>query len=186
MRRPIRFMRQVVYRWPATEPLAPGRPGVEVAPITAKNVEGVLEFRGVRQLDAAWTFLRDGHRGVFAIQNGRVVGHAWITPVASGENTANRYFRLAPGEALIHNCHVAESARGQGAYPLMISSLAAGEVTAGSASVVLIDCSRSNAASIRGIEKAGFRYEGDGFFLLVAGRSVLRLQRLHGGRYAPT
>ena len=67
-----------------------------------------------------------------------------------------RILRLigAKGPA-IGDCVTAEAYRGQNIYPAMINKIAAGALTTGEKEVFII-VNSDNAASIRGIEKAGF------------------------------
>lgn len=130
-------------------------PDYGVLEVTEANVDRVLDFRGEAQRVAFKHFLREGCDGIYAIHHGVVVGHAWLTTARGEPLLANGYFPLRPGDALIHHCHVAKSARGQGIFPLLIRHL-----SAQGSGRVFIDASVRNHASLSGIRRAGCRPVG--------------------------
>ena len=149
--------------------------GVVLHPVTIDNVEKVLAFRGEAQVARFRTYLSQRRVGVFVLAQDQVVGHAWGTRATSHVVT-NGYFSLGPGDALISDCQVDACYRGRGIYPFMIQALSRQLQTAG-ANHVLIDTARTNVASIRGIEKAGFDLVAETWFFMVGGRRVARWQR---------
>ena len=62
--------------------------------------------------------------------------------------------RLKKNEAFIHYCETAPSARGMNIYPAVLSRICNDFREKAS---IMISCNAKNSASIRGIEKAGFR-----------------------------
>lgn len=72
-----------------------------------------------------------------------------------------------PGAAYLAGFHVLDSARGQGLYPLLLNTMCRDAAASGRTSYV--DVSPDNRASIRGLEKAGFRRVGELRTLTIAG-----------------
>lgn len=166
-----------VYEWPTSTPV-PDTGAFDIRPITAANADDVLSFRDRELATTFRRFLDEARVGVFAYVDGRAVAHAWITPVAVRGETANGYFRLAPGDALIHYCHVAPDMRGRGLFGATIRRLTADTLAAHPDGRVLIDTGSDNRASQRGIVKAGFEALGDRHVVRVAGRTALAWTRL--------
>ena len=173
----IRILRHRVYRWEGSAEPARGQQASIVVPITNENVHRVLEFREPRHLAVFEGYLREGRFGVFAIRNGRVLGHAWVSRPHERMQTLNRYFRLRPGDTLIHYCNVDPSVRGHGLYGAMLRELA-GQLSADKmVKRILIDTERSNTSSMRGIEKEQFIFVSSTWYLLVGKLLVLRVQK---------
>lgn len=74
---------------------------------------------------------------------------------------------LAPGAVYAGNFHVREEARGRGIYPALLRQMCRDEAGAGVR--MYVQTSRSNHASRRGLEKAGFRCIGELRVLVLAG-----------------
>lgn len=122
---------------------------------TESNLADILTFQNRRYVDVFKNFLSIGDRGYFAYVDGRCVHRSWIkhTP-----QTVNLHWalpmKLKRNESFIHYCETAPSARGMNIYPAVLSRICNDfrEKTS-----ILISCNAKNSASIRGIEKAGFR-----------------------------
>ncbi|WP_104176984.1 GNAT family N-acetyltransferase [Cryobacterium sp. Y50] len=176
MRSPVRVMRQRVYLWTRDAPGA-NLGSVEVFPIARENVSRVLDFRSAQQVSVFENYLDEGRTGVFGAVGERVVGHAWASSRSDTTATLSRYFRLRPGDTLIHHCHVDESARGQGVYGAMLRALVEKMLADSRVRRIFIDTERSNVPSIRGIEKAGFSFVEEATYIRVGKWLVFRTQK---------
>jgi len=170
----VRVLRQEIFELPADGIVDPAG---EYVTVDWDNVSGVIQFRSEDWADRFRGFLQEGRRGVYAIADGEVVGHAWATVNRGGE-TINGYFRGERMSALIHDCNVAPKARGRGVYKGMIQSLGRAILAEGVAERVLIDTSVTNVASRSGIVGVGGRKVGWGLYLQVMNFTVFRLQSL--------
>jgi len=151
---------------------------ITLAPVNEQNVPEAEGFRGQGIAELFARYLEEGQSGVYAFDGGEVVGHTWgilcLTPARAWRRMyANGYFRLLRGEALIHFCSVREDCRGRGIYPAMLALLSRSLFERG-ARRVYIDCDRANAASIRGLRKAGFRPLESVLFVQYRDRLIFR------------
>ena len=152
---------------------------ISIQNITPDNVERVTDFRDRDKERVFRRFLNEGQVGIYAISDSKVVGHAWAVICHKKRNMANGYFELQKGEVLIHFCNVKESCRGQGIYPAMLVALCKrlfGEI---GSNKIFIDTEVDNIASVRGIQKAGFRPLGQYLFLQF--RNTLIYKKSIGG-----
>ncbi|MGW9156985.1 GNAT family N-acetyltransferase [Microbacterium sp. NPDC055665] len=173
MSRLLKIYRNRNYVWP-TDAKLPART-VELRPIDHENVS---EAEGLRSVSVANTFRRfidAGRFGVFAVVNGEVVGHAWVTSPVDRPQVVNTYAKLAAGESLIHYCYVAPGQRGQGLYAQMLHETAAWARGRG-ATLITVDTSSDNVASKKGIRRAGFT-EVAPTTSIVVGRSLVYTKR---------
>jgi RimJ/RimL family protein N-acetyltransferase len=145
---------------------------LELAPVTAENIERGRDFRAASTLADFARFLRKGYLGVYAIAADRVVGHAWAAVCRDTPIKAGGYFRLKPGEALILYCNVAPEQRGRRIYPAMLNELCRRLFRETATRRILVDTEADNASSLRGIARAGFRRLGRGLYVQVMGRLV--------------
>lgn len=143
----------------------PSVEGVTIIGVDKENVARITEFRGLSELRLFSEFLKQGRIGVFALASETVVGHAWATCGKSGGRRVNGYFRLQPGQALVHHCNVREDWRGRRIYAAMLRRLCAELLSSFPSVSILVDADRSNRSSIRGLERAGFVSYGAGVFV---------------------
>lgn len=119
------------------------------------NLLDILTFQNRRYVDVFKKFLNTGDRGYFAYLDGLCVHRSLAkhTP-----QTMNLYWafpmELKRNEAFIHYCETAPSSRCMNIYPAVLSHIAHDFRNKAS---VMISCNAKNSASIRGIEKAGYR-----------------------------
>jgi ribosomal protein S18 acetylase RimI-like enzyme len=128
--------------------------------------ERVEEFRG---------FLERGDLGYYAYREGTVVHRAWVR---LGPLTVPTYFGFVPiripvGDAFIHYCETAPSARGTGVYPAVLAHITS-ELRARGIREITISTTLDNQASRRGIEKAGFEEMRRFDLILVLGMPIQR------------
>ncbi len=168
--------RDLIYEMTSPDQLVPvpAKIDVEIWPVTEDNAARIEDFRtepGLGPKMARW--VREGQYGVYATADSRVVGHVWALPCREQAMLAKRYFRLRPGEALIHFGRVAEAYQGNRILSAMLSTLCP-RLLAGGVVRILVDTDVDNIASAKSIEKVGFRFLERAFFLLVRGKLVLR------------
>ena len=98
----------------------------------------------------------------------KVLGHTHGKTTALYPNNQSPITNHRPLRgAYLAGFHVVDSARGQGLYPLLLNTMCRDAAVSGLTSYV--DVSPDNRASIRGIEKAGFRIVGELRILAVIG-----------------
>lgn len=120
-----------------------------------EEAAGVRFDEVVPPIDAADAF----RRGAFALallEGERVAHLSWAAPHPRAV-TGDPVFRCIgrPGTAFIGPCFTHPDQRGRGLYPWALQRLSA-ELSSSGARQVWINTRTSNAASVRGIEKAGF------------------------------
>jgi len=93
---------------------------------------------------------------VLARWKGSIAGHAVLKPSGEMENH-NRFWK---NKDYIHYCYVAPQYRGRKIYPCMLIYLAKKCFERQAGKAVYISADYENTASIRGMQKAGFRYWG--------------------------
>jgi len=171
----FKLRRQRAFACPAPDELPEVDAAIPIAlePVTPENVDRVTDFRTRAEAAGFRAFLDRGQVGLFAVHDGRVIGHAWAVVCRGGRCLANGYFRLRAGEALIHFCRVGDSWRGKRVYPAMLAALAKRLLADEGVRRVLVDSEAANAASLRGIARAGFREIGRGTYVQVFGRLVM-------------
>lgn len=159
-----------VYLWPPA--VAPPHNDTDIRIVTPENVSDVKNFRSPRLEDTFRQFLDESRSGVYAYEDGLAVGHAWATPISCQPKTVNGYFRLEPGDTLIHYCHVAEDCRGRGIFGHMLHALVLSLMRDGPYQRILIDTEARNLASQHGIVKCGFTYLEERHVLRLGGRTI--------------
>ncbi len=122
---------------------------------TESNLSDILTFQNQRYIDMFKKFLAIGDCGYFAYVDGRCVHRSWVKHTSQ---TVNLHWALSMelkrNEAFIHFCETAPSARGNNIYPAVLSHIVRDFRDKAS---VMISCNAKNSASIRSIEKAGFK-----------------------------
>ena len=138
---------------------------ISILEITHDNVDRVTDFRSKEHVERFHRFLNEGQCGIYAIENAKVIGHAWAIICRKKKQRANGYFELHEEEALIHYCNVKKSFRGRRIYPFMLVMLSERLFRQAGINRVFVDTEADNTASIRGIEKVGFEPGGQYFYL---------------------
>lgn len=112
-------------------------------------------------LDELRRLLVLGHRGLHALVDGKVAHRSWWKPHPGLQRglAGAPLLTLGPGEAFIHYCETVPAFRGRGIYPRALQKILATLASEG-VRRVRIACEDGNAASLRGIERAGFVREG--------------------------
>ena len=130
--------------------LKKARVHIDLEPITESNASLVRELRAEAYEAQFLNQLSMGDFGYYAVVDGAPVGYGWVKHPGSDD-----YFFNIDGECrYLCRFFVHESARGQGIYPELISSLIERE---DSAHRFYIAAERGNDSSVRGLMKLGFK-----------------------------
>lgn len=142
---------------PSTPAPVPRQP-IRIEPISEHNLELARAMEPAHRIDRFRKFLHEGDTGFFALLDGRVVHRSWVQfgPRIVQQHHDLAPYELKPGEAYIHFCETAPSARGLGIYPAMLAHILAVLRDRGLATCY-IATTTNNIPSRRGIEKVGFR-----------------------------
>lgn len=125
-------------------------------PVTVDNYCRVREFREEQRITEYREKHRNGEVGFFAECDGRLVGSIWATINRTRVRSVVRmYMPLMPNEALIHDIVTAESFRGMGVGPFMVSRMALQLLSEYGVNRIIIDVSSRNRPSLRMMEKVG-------------------------------
>lgn len=168
----LTYRHQLIYKWTRSRDVD----GKNSQPITKDNVRDVASIRSDLVADNFERFLYQGRRGVFAVHEGKVVGHGWASDWVSESRTFSGYFRLPENSVLIHYCFVSPEHRGRGLYQQILRSLV--QACSGAPGSILVDTNSNNKASQNGILKSGFSRNGHGHYIQVGRHLVWRNQTL--------
>ena len=115
----------------------------------------------------------EGGRALIGTVDGELVFTAWIARHRLRVDELAWTWRIAPADAVVYDVVTTEAWRGRGIYPEALRRLA-GLLAEEGLRFLWIYAERTNAASIRGIEKAQFAYRGDIACLHLAGVALRR------------
>lgn len=145
--------RRVVLRWDANAVRAGA--GQPIEPMLVLRIEDLpaSALADPQGQPRRWyeTFFRQGARLWTAIEDGRVLGSAWIIDARLLDRW---YIPLEAGAAVIYGVVTPASARGRGIAPQL--ALAAARHAAAAGGVVNLDCMAWNRPALRAFAKAGF------------------------------
>ena len=125
--------------------------------VTEEDVARAGDFREARLAEAFRRYLREGQEGIFAVADGRVVGHAWAVVCRAERCRANGYIELARGEAALHSISVAESHRGRRVFQAMVATFCTRLFDEAQVRRIVSTVELDNPASRRGHVNVGFR-----------------------------
>ena len=136
-------------------PALPPVPSLSARRVTrwdeAQRVTGLTENRVVRRY-------QDGHRLFAAFLDDEPVAYGWAAKVTGGIDELDFSFTLPSGNCYLWDFVTRPAWRGRGIYPHLLQTIVQEEDTA---SRFWIGYEAHNAASARGIAKAGFSIVGD-------------------------
>lgn len=92
------------------------------------------------------------------LKGSEVVAYAWVAFEILFIDAINRSYALKPDEIFLYACYVDKNNRGSGIYPALLRNILNDYHETGTYSRAYIGVNSENAGSIRGIEKAGFKY----------------------------
>lgn len=141
----------VVYRH---ERLTGAVASVDIRAVTEANVEDARVFDPPERIAEFRSFLARGDRGWYGYVDGRWVHRSWLV---NGPATMRLWagygaWPVPAVGAYIHYCETVAEARGRGIYPAVLTHIAHER----GSKDLFITTDVGNAASRRGIEKAGF------------------------------
>lgn len=125
--------------------------------------------------------LSSRHVAFLLLENGTVMHASWIARHALGIDELGCRVALADDAVCVYDVVTASAWRGRGLYPAVLRYMRRHAGRLFGARVVWIYCDGSNAASIRGIEKAEYTYCGTRYAVVIGGRCYLRLGYIKGG-----
>jgi hypothetical protein len=165
-----RVERNYLFRWQArcapvdaVPELPRADTGVYVARFPCSDQELLVAARAAIGLTGIGYERRRTHGDLLGvILHGDVIAHRALLQVhgVAAMEGDPRAVRLAPKQGYIHWCETAPAHRGHGLYPYMLATLARESARTLGLEEIFIACRQNNAASIRGIVKAGFIYHG--------------------------
>jgi GNAT superfamily N-acetyltransferase len=117
----------------------------------ARRVTGLTEDRVVRRFE-------EGHRPYAALLGDEPVAYGWAAKVAGGIDELNFSFTLSSGNCYLWDFVTRSAWRGRGIYPQLLQAILRQE---DAVNRFWIGYEARNAASARGIAKAGFEVVGD-------------------------
>jgi len=131
---------------------------------TAAERNALLHAREDFAAASYWEVIQPDAECYVGLDGHRIVSVHWL----SSAEESNRLVELGRGDFVIGPCVTAATHRGRGVYPAMVRALCADRYRKGQRRAYMV-VSVSNSASIRGIEKAGFRCIGRADLRRVAG-----------------
>jgi len=147
-----------------------------ITKVSAENIADVLDFQPPRYIPIFEDFLRRGDTGYFAYLNGKCVHRSWVVHSPQTVHLHSLLPKmLQPGEAFIHYCETAPTARGRNIYPAVLSKIAEDFKSYGHS--LMISANAKNKNSIKGIVKAGFAERERERVIVIAGiKNIKRLK----------
>lgn len=147
------FDRVCVYRLSETIPQTSDATVVNVSP---DNVHDARSFQSEHLISVFEQFLEAGDSGYYAYLGGNCVHRSWVQSNQQLVQPHWAYeYKLSANESFIHYCETADTARGHGIYPHVLSCIASDLQSRR----LLIAISQKNIPSLRGAEKVGFKPE---------------------------
>lgn len=143
------------YTWWRGDTLPTLQPVPNLTAVPTEDDRLVANLMGIDE-EGVQTRLRRDHRPWLARIGDELVGWGWIATSQAGIPELGVAFVLRPGDRYLWDFVTVPSWRGHGVYPALLQAIVAQE----EATRFWIGHDRDNAASARGIAKAGFREVG--------------------------
>jgi ribosomal protein S18 acetylase RimI-like enzyme len=154
-------------------------PGVncKFIPITMNNCHRVGEFREESRISEYREKLAHNEIGYFAENNGKIIGSQWATINKTDLPCNVRDFtKLRPNEGVIHDAVVSEKFRGMRIGPFMVSRMNTFLFKEYGLQRITWDVNINNHASLRMLEKLGFRKDRKVLYVAAFGKLLLKLK----------
>lgn len=153
----------------------PAEGDCRLVPISVDNYQRVCEFRPRKRIEQYRQKLENGEIGYFVEYHGRMIGSNWATINREARPRIVRsVIRLEPNEGLTHDGVIAPRFRGKGFGAFMISRLVETLMREQNLRRIIIDVNVKNKASLRMMEKAGFRVDHKMLYLALFGRLIFQ------------
>jgi len=156
------FSYRPVYIYGISAPPSPNlkaRCSLEIHRGTEQNIHHILELMAYMDRSAALQRIKEGFEEEYepfvAFSEGKVAHVSWLFHPPEVKETLV-VFHLHEDQCSIGACLTSPEFRGMNIYPVVLQSILQ-EVVKRGAKAAFIAAAPSNTASIRGIEKAGFR-----------------------------
>lgn len=126
---------------------------VRIENVTEENVEDVLSFQSVQQVNTFKKFLTLKHQGYYAYLQNVCIHRSWVV-IGPATILLHKFYgiKLAGNEVFIQYCETAPSARGKNIFTEVLCHI--GEVY--QQKRILISVDSKNVSSLRSMTKAGF------------------------------
>ena len=147
-------METIVFSFSGTD-FPPSVSPARIVPVEMSNVADVLGFQPCRYVDTFRRFLQQGDVGYYAYLDGVCCHRSWLQkgPKWISVNPFVQ-MKLKKNEGYIHYCETAPWARGKALYPSVLRRIVEDHRGLDN---LFIAVESTNASSIRGVEKTGFR-----------------------------
>lgn len=141
-------------------------PGLAVSRVTGRDPAGASRRRALvaamrptseAEIDAR---LASGRRAYVVEGPPGVLAYGWVTRGDEDIAEIEGRIRIGPTEAYVWDCATLPAFRGRGLYPALLAAIAR-ELADEGVARVWIAARADNAASLRGLEKAGYRRVAD-------------------------
>jgi len=144
----------IVFSFSGTD-FPPSVSPARIVPVEMSNVADVLGFQPCRYVDTFRRFLQQGDVGYYAYLDGVCCHRSWLQkgPKWISVNPFVQ-MKLKKNEGYIHYCETAPWARGKALYPSVLRRIVEDHRGLDN---LFIAVESTNASSIRGVEKTGFR-----------------------------
>jgi hypothetical protein len=138
---------------------------------TNENISDVLSFQHPRYLEVFKNFLSLGDRGYLGYIKDKCIHRSWLK---GGEQVVHPHwaspYKLQKNEIFIHYCETSTEARGKNVYPHVLSNI----IEEYKGNEILICVNKENIASIKGVEKVGFRERERVKVLVILGMKFIK------------
>ena len=137
-----------------------------------ENIGDLKAFQTSAQISKFREFLENGDVGYLGYLGDQCVHRSWVVVHRRVVNLHWAVpYSLEEGDAYIHYCETAPSARGKKVYPAVLSRICS---DLGDKFNILINVNKENTASISGIEKVGFERIKENRILVIFGVKFLK------------
>jgi GNAT superfamily N-acetyltransferase len=167
------------YGWWRGDPL-PALPPLDGLTVARADDADTIAAIARLSADEAHRRLTTGNRAYVARVHGAVVAHGWSATRAVEIGEISLTFTLPPGDHYLWAFATAPDWRGRGIYPRLLQAILRAEMD--EAARFWIGHEPGNAASARGILKAGFTHMGDLFILPSGGMALAPTASLERAR----
>jgi hypothetical protein len=148
---------------------------IKIKKISELNLNDLLYFQSKNYIDIFKNFLKLKDIGYMAYYNNKCVHRTWVKFNCQTVSLHSGYrYTLNNDEIFIHYCETSNIARGHGIYPKVLATI----INEFNDKIKLISVNIKNKASIKGVQKVGFRERERVKILVILGIKILRTYKL--------